>query len=104
MPTRSLRHARLLNVQPHLAAHEHITRLGGNRIAPPVQKAMIEANEFFVDMHELNRAAGKRIAELMNAEDAIVTAGGFSAMLLAAAACMTGTDQQRIESLPRVDW
>ncbi|MCH2182567.1 MAG: aminotransferase class V-fold PLP-dependent enzyme [Mariniblastus sp.] len=97
-------YTRLLQVQPHLGAHEHITRLGGNRVAPSVQAAMNEANEFLVDMHELNLAAGKRVAELIGAEDAMITAGGFSAMILAAAGCLTGTDPQRIESLPQVDW
>ena len=97
-------YTRLLGVQPHLAAHEHITRLGGNRVSPAVLDAMNQANDFFVDMHELNLAAGKRISQWMGAEDAIVTAGGFSAMVLAAAACLTGTDPTRIEALPQVNW
>lgn len=97
-------YTRLLNVKPHLAAHEHITRLGGNRVSPPVISAMNQANDFFVDMHELALAAGKRIADWMGAEDAIVTAGGFSSMVLASAACLTGTDPKKIEALPQVDW
>ena len=97
-------YTRLLGVKPHLAAHEHITRLGGNRVSPAVLAAMNQANDFFVDMHELNLAAGKRIAQWMGAEDAIVTAGGFSAMVLAAAACLTGTDPEKMEALPQVNW
>ena len=97
-------YTRLLGVQPHLAAHEHITRLGGNRVSPPVLAAMNQANDFFVDMHELNLAAGKRIAHWMGAEDAIVTAGGFAGMVLAAAACLTGSDPEKIEALPQVNW
>ena len=95
---------RLLGVRPHLGAHEHISRLGGSRMPPEVLAAMVEANEFLVDMHALNRAAGRRIAELLSAEDAIVTAGGYSAMMLGAAACLTGTDPERIEALPFPDW
>ena len=37
--------------------------------------AMAEANEFFVDMHELLEAAGERIAERLGTEAALVTAG-----------------------------
>jgi L-seryl-tRNA(Ser) seleniumtransferase len=71
---------------------------------PEVMRAMLEANEYFVDMHELNAAAGNRIAELMGAEAALVTSGGFSGMLLGAAACLTGTDAERVEALPHPTW
>ena len=71
---------------------------------PEVMQAMIEANDYFVDMHELNKAAGSHIAKIMRAEDAIVTSGGFSAMILGAAACLTGNDPEKIEALPQVTW
>jgi len=51
--------------------------------------ANLEANEYFVDMHELIEAAGPRVAELMGAEAAIVTSGGFASLLLGAAATST---------------
>lgn len=97
-------YTRVLGVRPHLGAHEHISRLGGGRMAPEVVAAMAEANEFFVDMHELNRAAGRRVAELIGAEAAMVTAGGFSGLILGAAACLTGTDEAKIEALPHPTW
>jgi L-seryl-tRNA(Ser) seleniumtransferase len=71
---------------------------------PEVVQAMAEANEFMVDMHELNDAAGKRAAALLGAEAAIVTAGGFSGLILGAAACLTGTDPKKIEALPHPTW
>jgi seryl-tRNA(Sec) selenium transferase len=97
-------YTRLLGVRPHIGAHEHISRLGGSRMTPEVIAALEEANGFFVDMDELNDAAGRRIAELIGAEDAIVTAGGFSAMILGAAGCLTGTDPERADALPHPDW
>jgi seryl-tRNA(Sec) selenium transferase len=97
-------YTRLLGVRPHLGAHEHISRLGGGRMSPEVVRAMAAANDFFVDMHELNIAAGKRAAELLGAEAAFITAGGFSGLLLGAAACLTGSDQDKIEALPHVTW
>ena len=97
-------YTRLLGVRPHLGAHEHISRLGGGRMPPEVLQAMTEANEYFVDMHELNAAAGRRAAELLGAEAALVTAGGFSGLILGAAACLTGTDPEKIEALPHPTW
>lgn len=97
-------YTRLLGVRPHLGAHEHLTRLGGSRMPPEVMEAMIEANDYFVDMHELTKAAGKRIAEIMGAEAALVTSGAFSAMILGAAACLTGTDPEKIDALPHPTW
>lgn len=97
-------YTRLLGVRPHIGAHEHITTMGGSRMPPEVLEAIVEANEYFVDMNELTEAAGARVAELMGAEAAIVTSGGFAAMLLGSAACLTGTDMERIRALPDVTW
>ncbi|WP_420636555.1 hypothetical protein [Candidatus Palauibacter sp.] len=97
-------YTRLLGVRPHLPAHEHVSRLGGGRMDPEVIAAMAEANAFFVDMHELMAAAGARIAELVGAEAALVTGGGFSAMVLGAAGCLTRTDPERVHALPLPTW
>jgi len=95
---------RLLDVRPHIGAHEHLTSLGGSRMPPDVMRAMVEANDYFVDMYELTAAAGQRVAELMGAEAALVTCGAFSAMILGAAACLTGTDPEKIDALPHPTW
>jgi L-seryl-tRNA(Ser) seleniumtransferase len=97
-------YTRLLGVRPHLGAHEHISRLGGGRMAREVLDAMGEANEYFVDMRELTAAAGRRAAELLGAEAALVTAGGFSSLILGAAACLTGTDETKVQALPHPTW
>ena len=52
-------YTRLLGVRPHIGAHEHITTMGGSRMPPEVLEAMVEANEYFVDMHELIEAGGR---------------------------------------------
>jgi L-seryl-tRNA(Ser) seleniumtransferase len=97
-------YTRVLGVRPHIGAHEHISRLSGSRMPEEVVDALVEANRFFVDMNELSEAAGRRVAELLGAEAALVTAGGFSSMILAAAACLTGSDPERIDALPQADW
>ena len=71
---------------------------------PEVMRAMAEANEEFVDMHELFDAAGKRLAQVTGAEAGLVTSGSFASLLLGAAGCLTGTDLDRIESLPHPTW
>ena len=97
-------YTRLVGVRPHLPAHEHLTRLSGNSMPAEVVAAMAEANEFFVDMDELTLASGRRVAELLGAEAALVTCGAFSAMVLGAAACLTGTDAAKIDALPHPTW
>jgi L-seryl-tRNA(Ser) seleniumtransferase len=97
-------YTRLFGIRPLLSCRGHTTIYGGSLMPPEVLRAMAEANDQFVDMYELNQAAGRRIAEVMKSESALVTAGSFSAMLLGAAACLTGTDQARIEALPHPDW
>ncbi len=72
-------YTRMLGVRPHLPAHDHVSKLGGGQMAPDVFAAMIAANEYYVDLDELNDAAGKRAAELLGAEAAMITCGGFSA-------------------------
>jgi uncharacterized pyridoxal phosphate-dependent enzyme len=97
-------YTRLLGVQPLLSVRGHTTIIGGSRMPPEVLRAMAEANDYFIDLFELNAAAGRRVAEVMKAEAALVTAGSFSAMILGAAACLTGTDRARIDALPHPTW
>lgn len=97
-------YTRMLGVRPHIGAHEHLTSMGGARMPSEVMDVMNEANRYFVDMEELHDAAGKRIAEIMGAEDALVTSGAFGAMLVGAAATLTRTDRERMKLLPNPTW
>ena len=97
-------YTQMLGVRPHLPAHDHISRLGGGHMSPEVIAAMARANDYYVDLAELNDAAGKHAAELLGAEAAAITCGGFSALMLGMAACLTGTDKDKAEALPRPTW
>ena len=97
-------YTRLLGVQPHVGAHEHLSSMGGSRMPAEVMAAMAEANRYFVDMAELHDAAGKRIAEIMGAEAALVSSGAFASMLVGAAGVLTGSDEERMERLPNPTW
>ncbi|MEM2926552.1 MAG: aminotransferase class V-fold PLP-dependent enzyme [Candidatus Bathyarchaeia archaeon] len=91
---------RQLGVKRVVNALGRMTLLGGSILPKEVLEAMMEANECFVDMEELQNKAGDFIARLLGAEDALVTSGTFSALVLAAAACMTGNDVELMERIP----
>ena len=97
-------YTRLFGIRPFLSCRSHTTVVGGSRMPAEVLRAIAEANDYFVDMHELNKAAGDRIAEVTGAEAGLVTAGSFSAMVLASAACLSGTDPEKIGALPHPTW
>jgi len=89
-----------LGVGTFINARGTITTLGGSIMPPPVVEAMAEAAQHFVPLNDLHERAGARIAELTGAEAAFVCAGAASGLLLAGAACLTGTDAELIQQLP----
>ena len=76
------------------------TYLSGSLEFPEVRQAQVEAAEHFVNMLELQRGVGRRLAELTGAESGIVTSGAAGAMAAASAGCMAGTDDHFIWQLP----
>ena len=76
------------------------TYLSGSLEFPEVREAQEEAARYFVNMIELQRGAGRRLAELTGAESGIVTSGSAGAMAAATAGCMAGTDDKKIWQLP----
>ena len=74
--------------------------MGGTLPPPEVMAAMAEAAKAFVVLDELNAEVGEKIAAITGAEAGYVTCGSAAGMLLAAAACITGTDIARIRRLP----
>jgi L-seryl-tRNA(Ser) seleniumtransferase len=76
------------------------TYLSGSLEFPEVRAAQAEAAKYFVNMIELQRAVGRRLAELTGAESGLITSGAAGAMAASAAACMAGSDPQKIWQLP----
>jgi L-seryl-tRNA(Ser) seleniumtransferase len=89
-----------LGVRPFINARGTWTYLSGSLELPEVREAKQEAARHFVDIFELQRAAGKRLAELSGAESGMVTSGAAGAIASATAACMAGTDPAKIWQLP----
>src|SRR3989440_8923867 len=75
------------------------TYLSGSLQFPEVRAAQEEAGRHFVNMVDLQRAVGRRLAELTGAESGVITSGAAGAMAAATAACMAGSDPQKIWKL-----
>ena len=69
-------------------------------MAPEVLEAMRDAAGAFVDLHDLQRRAGDRIATALGVEAACVTAGAAAGLTVAAAASMTRDRPERRSQLP----
>src|SRR5262245_47999180 len=91
---------RELGVRSFINAAGTFTAMTGSLMAPEVMAAMQAASRKFVKLDDLHNAVGKRIAELLHCESALVTAGCASALSLATAACVAGSDHDRILRLP----
>jgi L-seryl-tRNA(Ser) seleniumtransferase len=89
-----------IGVRPFINARGTWTYLSGSLELPEVRAAKQEAARHFVDIFELQRAAGKRLAELSGAESGMVASGAAGAMAAAAAGCMAGTDPAKVWQLP----
>jgi L-seryl-tRNA(Ser) seleniumtransferase len=89
-----------LGVRPLINAYGTLSYLGGSIPHPEVMNAMAEASRSFVNTFELQRAAGRRLAELTNNEAAFVAVGAAAGLLLSAAAIMAGDDEAKRKQLP----
>lgn len=89
-----------LGVRPFLNAAGTYTRLTASQMSRSVLDAMQVAATQYVDLNELHENAGDRIAELLDCDAALVTAGCASALTLGTAACVAGSSEDRIRRLP----
>jgi len=96
-----------LGLRPVVNAAATLTKLGGSLVAPPVLPAMAAAAQNFVDVFELNRAVGRRLATLTGNEAAHVSSGAAALITLAVIACISGPkggpNPLAIEDLPYLD-
>jgi D-glucosaminate-6-phosphate ammonia-lyase len=91
---------RKLGVTPIIHGAGTTTRYGGSLMRPETIEAMREASQTFVNIDELNQAAGEAVARLLGAEAALVTGGAAAGLVLQAAACIAGDDPAKIAQLP----
>ena len=91
---------RALGVRPFINAAGTYTAMTASLMPPEVMDAINYASKHFVMLDELHVKVGERIAQLVHADAAMVTSGAASALTLGTAAVLTGTDQQKMVSLP----
>jgi L-seryl-tRNA(Ser) seleniumtransferase len=80
----------------------YATRVGGSRPSPEVLEAMRQASLSYVEIDDLQAAASDVIARHTGAEAGLVTSGAAAGLTLAAAACLAGSDPERMDRLPDV--
>jgi len=89
-----------VGVHPLINARGTFTIITGSQTLPEVKRAMDEASRSYVQMDELMRGVGTRLAELTESEWGIVTAGCCAALTHCTAACVAGTNPERMQRLP----
>ena len=89
-----------LGVKPFINANLPFTFLSATVVWPEVRRAVDEAAHYMVDVVELQRGVGRRLAEISGAESGMVSSGAAGSMALATAACIAGTDPEQIWQLP----
>jgi uncharacterized pyridoxal phosphate-dependent enzyme len=89
-----------IGVRPIVNCRGTFTIITGSQSLPEVKRAMDEASRHYVHLDELMEAVGKRLAELTKSEWGIVTAGCAAAITHATAACIAGTDPEKMQQLP----
>jgi L-seryl-tRNA(Ser) seleniumtransferase len=89
-----------LGIKPFINAAGTYTTLTASLMQPEVVQAIEYASKQFVRLQELQDASGKRIAELIGCEAAMVTSGAAGALTCGTAACVAGSNQEFIRRLP----
>jgi L-seryl-tRNA(Ser) seleniumtransferase len=93
---------RKLGVRPFINAAGTYTALTGSLLPERARQAMEDASRCFVHLNHLQKAAGERIAKRLGVEAAMVTSGAACAIMLATAACVAGTDTEKIRRIPNL--
>jgi len=91
-----------LGVRPFINAAGTYTAMTASLMLPEVMEAINYASKRFVMLDELHDRVGERIASLLQCEAAMVSSGASSAMTLGTAGVLTGSDKQKIGSLPNL--
>ncbi len=76
------------------------TFYSGTLMPPEVHQAMARASEHFVEIVELQKAVGARLARFAGTEAAMVCSGSAACISQATAGCIAGTDPDKIARLP----
>ena len=92
-----------IGVHPVINCRGTFTILSGSLTLPEVKRAMDEASRHYVHLDELMEGVGRRLAEVTKAEWGIVTAGCAAALTHATAACIAGSNPEKMQRLPLLE-
>ena len=89
-----------IGVRPLINCKGTLTMYSGSVMLPEVRRAMADASGKYVHIEELMEGVGRRIGEITKTEFGLVTNGCAAALCQVTAACVAGTDPDRIARLP----
>ena len=92
-----------IGVQPLINARGTFTIITGSQTLPSVKAAMDDASRNYVQMDELMNGVSQRLVEITGAPWGIVTAGCCAALTNFTAACIAGTNPERMQRLPDLE-
>jgi uncharacterized pyridoxal phosphate-dependent enzyme len=91
-----------LGVRPFINAAGTYTTLTASLMHPEVMAAINYASKTFVPLNDLHDAVGKRIAELVGCEAAMVTSGAAAALTAGTAGVVAGKNPEWIKRIPDI--
>src|SRR5437773_6762942 len=88
-----------IGVQPFINCTATYTINGGSATLPQVIEAIEQASHYHVNLNELMEKAGDRLAELLQVEWGMVTAGAAASLTHATAGVLAGCDPEKMQRL-----
>lgn len=92
-----------LGVRPIINGAGVYTMFTGSLMHPDCVEAIRQLSTSFVRIDELHDRVGERIAKLLGSEAAMVSSGAYGAIQLGTAACIAGTDPDKIKRIPDLE-
>jgi uncharacterized pyridoxal phosphate-dependent enzyme len=92
-----------IGVQPFINCTATLTINGGSLMLPEVISTIEQASHYHVNLDELMDKVGDRLAQLLEVEWGMVTAGTAAGLTHATAACIAGTDPEKMHRLPNLE-
>ncbi|MCC6289707.1 MAG: selenocysteine synthase [Chitinophagaceae bacterium] len=89
-----------LGVRTFINAAGTYTSMTASLMHDEVVEAIAQSAKQFCMLTEVQDKVGEKIAQMVHAEAAMVTAGAFSALTLGMAGILTGVDKEKIKQIP----
>ncbi|MCC7526737.1 MAG: aminotransferase class I/II-fold pyridoxal phosphate-dependent enzyme [Chitinophagaceae bacterium] len=89
-----------LGIRTFINAAGTYTAMTASLMHEEVVAAIAHSAKEFCMLNEVQDKVGEKIAQMVHAEAAMVTAGAFSALTLGMAGILTGTDKEKIKQIP----